>query len=186
MSHILPKNERQLLLQASEGSEEAFTALFHAYRDKLYVFIYKLSGSKEIAEDVVQDVFLKIWQQRGRLNVIDHFNAFVYRMSFNHAINLLKRLSKETLILMEVKQREGSGPSQPDEQLIFHYVQESIAEIIRYLPPQQQAVYRLSREEYLKQEDIAKRLDISISTVQNHMTQALRTIREKLRQRTSD
>lgn len=181
MSNILPENERLLLLQASEGDEEAFARLFRIYRDKLYAFTYTISRSKEIAEDVVQDVFLKIWQQRGRLNTIDNFNAFLFRMSYNHTINLLKRLYKETLVFMEASERNNRSPLLPDEQTIYNILQQSIAEIVSRLPPQQKAVYQLSREQYMKQEDIAKKLHISISTVQNHMTQALRTIREQLR-----
>lgn len=180
MPDILPENERLLLQRASDGDEEAFASLFHAYRDKLFSFIYRLSQSRETAEDVVQDVFLKIWQQRGRLNVIDNFNAFLYRMSYNHTINLLKRSSKETLVLMEASQRQRTAPALPDEQLIYDAIQQYIADVVSHLPPQQKAVYTLSREEHLKQDEIARRLDISLSTVQNHMTQALRTIREKL------
>lgn len=172
-----------LLLQASEGDEEAFASLFHTYRDKLYAFTYSISRSREIAEDVVQDVFLKIWQQRERLNAIDNFNAFLYRMSYNHTINLLKRLYKETLVLVEASERNNPSPLLPDEQMTYRILEQSIAQIVSKLPPQQKAVYQLSREQYMKQEDIGRQLQISISTVQNHMTQALRTIREKLTER---
>lgn len=186
MPSLFPENEKQLLQQASEGDEEAFAQIFNAYSHKLYAFIYRLAGSKELAEDVVQDVFLKLWQQRGMLNIVDNFNAFLYRMSYNHAINLLKRLSKETLILMEARQHNSNEPLPPDEQMIFNRVQQYIAKIVNDLPPQQKTVYQLSREQNLTQEGIARRMDISISTVQNHMTQALRKIKESLAKRWSD
>ena len=104
-------------------------------------------------------------------------------MSYNHTINLLKRLYKETLVFVEASERNNPSPLLPDEQMTYRILEQSIAQIVSKLPPQQKAVYQLSREQYMKQEDIGRQLQISISTVQNHMTQALRTIREKLTER---
>lgn len=102
MPDILSDHEKLLLKQIAEGNEQAFAQVFHAYRDKLFAFIFRLSGSRAIAEDVVQDIFLKIWLQREELSTIEYFNAFVFRMAQNHTINLLRRLSKETLMLHNV------------------------------------------------------------------------------------
>jgi RNA polymerase sigma-70 factor (ECF subfamily) len=178
---ILLENEKLLLKQVVSGNEEAFAKLFHAYRDKLFSFMYRISGSKEIAEDIVQDVFLKIWLQRENLLNIENFNAFLFRMSQNHVINQLRRRSKETLILLE-KQKSGYAiPSTADEQMHYKNIRQLLEKIIEELPTQQKTVYLLSREQSLKQEEIATQMNISVSTVKNHMTQALKTIREKLR-----
>ncbi len=180
LSHILPKNEKMLLKQAAEGDERAFEQLFHAFRDRLYGFIFRVTDSKEIAEDILQDVFLKIWIHREKLTAVDNFNAYLFRMSQNHAINHLRRLSKETLVLLETRQRNDVQNPAADEQLVCKNMQQLVKEIVDGLPSQQKAVYLLSREQNLKQEEIARRLHISISTVKNHMTHALHTIRERL------
>lgn len=180
MPLILSENEKLLLKQIAEGNEEAFAQLFHAYRDKLFSFIYKISGSKEIAEDILQDVFLKIWIQRETLVEIDHFNAFLYKISQNHTLNQLKRMSKETLILTKTFVQQDKASPAADEQLTFNNIRKQLNEIVAQLPPQQKAVYQLSREQNLKQDQIAQKLNISISTVQNHLTRALKTIREKM------
>lgn len=181
MSAFLPENEKLLLEQISEDNEEAFSQIFHAYKDKLYAFIYRITASKELSSDIVQDTFLKIWEVRGKLFSIDNFNAYLFRMAQNQAINQLRRMARETLILMERQKENNFSSETPEEELRYKNISAYIREIVNSLPPQQKIVYCLSREQNLKQEDIAQQLHISVSTVQNHMTQALKTIRERLR-----
>lgn len=182
MSSGLLTNETQLIAQVIKGDEKAFGTLFHAYRDKLYSFVLRIAGSREIAEDIVQDVFLKIWTVRDRLEGIDNFNAFLFRMSLNHAINHLRKMARETIALGQAGAWAHAGISGSDDPVTLHDIRLSLREIVAKLPPQQKAVYQLSREENLRQDEIARRLDISISTVKNHMTQALKTIQQGLRQ----
>jgi RNA polymerase sigma-70 factor (ECF subfamily) len=182
LSSGLLKNEAQLIAQVIKGDEKAFGSLFHAYRDKLYSFVLRIAGSREIAEDIVQDVFLKIWTLRDRLAGIDNFNAFLFRMSQNHAINHLRKMARETIALGQAGSWAHAGISGSDDPLTFRDIRHSLREIVATLPPQQKAVYQLSREENLRQDEIARRLHISVSTVKNHMTQALKTIQQGLRQ----
>lgn len=179
---ILPEEERLLLAQISEDDEEAFARLFHAYRDKLYSFTYRVTESKELSSDIVQDVFLKIWEQRGRLFAIENFNAYLFRMAQNHAINQLRRMAKGSLLMMQRQPGDNFGSPMPDEELRYKMIQQRLQQIVRDLPPQQKTVYQLAREQNLRQEEIARQLNISVSTAQNHMTLALRTIREQLQQ----
>lgn len=180
MPPILPEAEKLLLKQIAQGNEEAFAELFHAYKDKLYAFIYRISHSKETAEDALQDVFLKIWMARSQLVEVGNFSAFLFQIAKNHAINQLRRMTKETIILMEKKRNNQINTPAPDQQLIYKNVCQALNDIVKNLPPQQKAVYRLSKEDHLKHDEIAKQLAISPSTVKNHMTQALRTIRSNL------
>lgn len=183
MTSLLPDTlEKELLERTRAGDGEAFGQLFHAYRDKLYGFICKLSASREIAEDVVQDVFLRIWLMRGELREITHFNAFLFRMARNHAINQLMRRTRELRLLRE-RLPEPSSPYQAaDEALSYHTIHRSIEEIVSRLPARQKRVYELSRDQHLKQGEIADLLHISPSTVKNHLTQALRRIQHGLEQ----
>lgn len=180
MSNQSTYHEKELLLQIAGGDEFAFGNLFHAWRDKLYFFLLKITSSPETAEDLLQDVFVKLWVNRESLASIDNFSAYLYRVSQNHAINGLRRMSMETLILSDLRREAVKGGQPADEVLLLKQMQEKLQQIINCLPPQQRAVYTLSREKGLKQDEIARHLDISISTVKNHMTQALRTIRHEL------
>ena len=104
MEYTQPYNEKELLLQLANGSEKAFTAIFYHYRGKLYHYIFTITSSREMAEDTVHDVFLKIWNARQKLASIENMNAYLYRVCHNEAISGLRRMAKETLILAELQQ----------------------------------------------------------------------------------
>jgi RNA polymerase sigma-19 factor, ECF subfamily len=175
-------NERELLSRIAAGDEAAFGELFHHWRDKLYFFILRITDSPEMAEDVFQDVFVKLWINRNALITIQHFDAYLYTMTHHHAISGMRRMARETLILAELRKSETvSGPA-VDETVFQRELTGKLQAILRKLPTQQRLVYTMTRDQGLKQEEIAKRLKISASTVKNHMTRALHTIREELRQ----
>lgn len=172
-----PINGNELIIRVVQGDEIAFEQLFRQYKNKLYSFIFHLSGSATIAEDVLQDVFLKIWRDRTQLTGIDNFNAYLYRMAQNTAINVLRRQSREALLLNEVQRLAPEGV-QGHELLAAKEVQAALQQAINNLPPQQRKVYQLGQEQGLTYEQIAGALGISSSTVRNHMVQALKAIRE--------
>jgi RNA polymerase sigma-70 factor (family 1) len=161
--------------RTAAGDAIAFAALFHLHRNKLYSFIFRMSGSVQQAEDVVQDVFLKIWTDRERLLDITDFSAYLFRMSHNHCLNLLKRKAKEAAIL--------SGISYPsaamDEQVLYRETEKQLLHAIDELPAQQKLVFTLSREQGLSQQEISEQLHITVPTVKSHMTQALRFLRQR-------
>jgi RNA polymerase sigma-70 factor (ECF subfamily) len=171
--------EAEWLGQLANHDENAFAHLFHAYRNKLYSFILHLSGSSALAEDILQEVFLKIWRDRTRLTGIDNFNAYLFRMAQNQAINVLRRQSREAQILAEIKRISAEGVH-GDDILSAKEVQTLLHKALNNLPPQQRRVYELGRDQGLKYESIAAEMNISVSTVRNHMVQALKSIREYL------
>lgn len=173
-------NEKNLLLQVSEGNETAFRQLFDTYRDKLYSYIFKITESKEAAEDTVHDVFLKIWIQRDRLPEIQNLSAYLYRMAHNQAYNGLRRMAKETLVMAELERGAGFEESDPNDKLVRKEVRQFIHDAVNKLTPQQREVFKMSREEGLKQEEIAQRLNISILTVKKHLTDGLNTLRKEI------
>lgn len=170
-------NGNELIMRVVQGDEIAFAQLFRQYKNKLYSFIFHLSGSATIAEDVLQDVFLKVWRDRDQLTGIDNFNAYLYRMAQNTAINVLRRQSREALLLNEVQRLAPEGVH-GDELLAAKEVRTALQQAINNLPPQQRKVYQLGKEQGLTYEQIAGSLGITPSTVRNHMVQALKAIRE--------
>jgi RNA polymerase sigma-70 factor (ECF subfamily) len=176
----LQYNEKDLLMQVSEGNELAFRQLFNTYRGKLYSYILRITESKEIAEDTVHDVFLKIWINKESLPEILNLNAYLYRMAHNHAYNGFRRMAKETLVMAELERQAGYETSDPNDKLIRKEVRKFIHDAVNKLTPQQKEVFRMSREEGLKQEEIAQRLNISIFTVKKHLTDALNYLRKEI------
>lgn len=172
-------NENELLLKIAEGDQTAFKDLFHSWRDKLYFFILRITHSPATAEDILQDVFLKIWTNRATLSSIRHFDAYIYQMSRNQAITGMRRMAQETLILAELKK----APEPAEEDTVAHReLNNKFQAILHKLPTQQRLVYTLTHLQGLKHEEVAQQLKISSSTVKNHMTRALYTIRQELLQ----
>ncbi len=180
MNRLFANREKILLRQLATGNERAFEKLFHIWKDKLYFFILRIVNTPENAEDIVQEIFTKLWQDRDKLIQIEHFSAYLFQMAKNQAISGMRRMAHETLILSELKKNATVAGLPVDETFLQKQLQEKLQEIVNNLPSRQNEVYTLSREQGLKQDEIARRLGISISTVQNHMTEALRTIRRQL------
>ena len=180
MPENLQYNEKDLLMQVSEGNELAFRQLFNTYRGKLYSYILRITESKEVAEDTVHDVFLKIWINKESLPEILNLNAYLFRMAHNHAYNGFRRMAKETLVMAELERQAGYETSDPNDKLIRKEVRKFIHDAVNKLTPQQKEVFRMSREEGLKQEEIAQRLNISIFTVKKHLTDALNYLRKEI------
>lgn len=163
----------------SRGDEHAFHLLFDAYQKKLFSYIFRITESREMAQDTVQDIFLKIWSVRAKLPGIDNISAYLHRMARNYAHDGFKKLAKEALVLSELK-RQYAETNHPGQQLVSKEVREYILRLIDQLTPQQRKIYLLSREDGLKHEEIARQLNISVSTVKKHMQDALRFLRGEI------
>lgn len=181
MQHTQPYDEKALLQQLAKGSEEAFTAIFHHYKGRLYHYIFTITSSRETAEDTVHDVFLKIWNHRKKLANIENMSAYLYRACHNQAISGLRRMAKETLILAELQHEDI--PLLPDvDPASQREIRNSIQEAVNKLSPQQRKIFLLSRQHGLKHKQIAEQLGVSIHTIKTHLGQALRFLREEVGQ----
>ena len=181
MEYTQPYNEKELLLQLANGSEKAFTAIFYHYRGKLYHYIFTITSSREMAEDTVHDVFLKIWNARQKLASIENMNAYLYRVCHNEAISGLRRMAKETLILAELQQESMLFLTDVDP-ASQREIRASIQQAVNKLSPQQRKIFLLSRQDGLKHKQIAEQLGVSINTIKTHLGQALRFLREEVGQ----
>lgn len=133
-----------------------------------------------MTEDVIQDVFLKLWKNREQLADVEQFGGYIYRMAQHHVLNAFRRMAKEALIMAELTRTTEAASADAGEQLRIREVREKLQYALDHLPPKQKLVYTLSREQGLKHEEIARQLNISPSTVNNHMIAALRSIRQQL------
>ena len=174
-------DENELLEQASSGNEEAFATLFHAYKNKLYGYLFRLTNSNEITEDLIQDIFLKLWKDKSELSSIAQFDSYLFRMAKNQAINAFKSIARETLLYAEYIQTQNIENNTTDNTVQFNETQRILNQIVETLPPQQKLVFQLSREKQLKHDEIAQLLNLSPNTVKNHLIQALNTIKSQLK-----
>jgi RNA polymerase sigma-70 factor (ECF subfamily) len=168
-----------LLNRLASGDENAFRKIFEQFSPKVYLYALKLTRSRIIAEEIVQDVFLKIWDARSQLNVIAHFPSYLYVVTRNRCFNALKRLATEERVKNTIIKTHTHSHTDTEEAVIYKDYQHHLHEIVDQLPPQQKMVYSLCHGEGLKYEEAAERMKISRFTVKTHMQQALRTIKSQ-------
>lgn len=175
--------EKFLLQEVAGGSEAAFRTLFDSWRDKLYSFCYGLCGSEDHSADVVQETFIKIWRGRQMLASVDNFQAYLFQAARHHVIDQLRKLARESAVFAEL---QSAPAATPEEELFRKELRQLLEQIIGQLPQRQQQIYRMHRQDGLAHDEIARRLGLSVSTVQNHMFRALENIRVQLSVRFPD
>lgn len=181
MSKLTREKEQELLGRLLLDDEEAFTSLFNSYRNKLYGFVFGITGSSEIAKDIVQDVFLKIWNRRHSAHEVENFNALVYRIAKNAAIDQLKRVSRESTALSGLRLLSDEYMSNdPFEDMKATEIQLKYECALKKLPKQQRMVYELRHLEGEEYDEIAKKLNLSVATIRSHFRNALNTLKASI------
>ncbi|WP_164735541.1 RNA polymerase sigma-70 factor [Pseudoflavitalea rhizosphaerae] len=169
--------EQDLLKRIAEGDEAAFRELYDRSWNRLYSFALSWLKSGIQAEDIVQDIFLKLWIRRTELHAIKNADNYLFILCRNAVLNLMEK--------NVVRQKNGEAiassqesPLMPDAALQLKEMKTTINQLIEKLPTQQRLIYKMSREEGLTHEEIAQRLGILKETVKNHMVRALNTLRK--------
>jgi RNA polymerase sigma-70 factor (ECF subfamily) len=173
-------NENELLLLVAEGDEKAFRQLFDHYWNKIYSVALTLTKSTALSEEIVQDVFLKIWLKREQLPSVEKFDGFLFTVAKNHIYNELRKKTMEQPFVEHLEQHFLESSALPEQIMVLKETKQLIDKAVQQLPDQQRAVFELSRNEGLDYTTIADQLGISRSTVKNHMTKALQFLRQYL------
>lgn len=175
------KNDSDLIIKVAQGDERAFGELYETYHQKLGSYIFRITESRELAEEVVQDVFLKIWQNRETLAPISNFNSYLFVISKNHALNCLKKLIKDKQYQTSLSDNDAVAdiPDETEPNPFYSILDEAIDA----LPPQQKKVYLLSRHKRMKYAEIATALDLSHETVKKYLKLATLTISNYIKAR---
>ena len=171
-------DEKDMLLHVAGGDEDAFERLFSLHHQQLGMYIYRLTNSMELAEEVVQDVFLKIWMNRADLEEVKNFKAYLFVISKNYALNCLRKVAKEYARYAQWDESVVNAMAEEigSEQKYYHLLDEAIDS----LPTQQKKVYLLSKHERLKYSEISENLDISKETVKKYLKIAVASIKSHI------
>jgi RNA polymerase sigma-70 factor (ECF subfamily) len=172
--------ENEILHQIAKGDESAFRLLFDEHWQNIYGVAYMLTKSAPMAEDMVQEIFMKLWIKREQFPEVENFRNYLFITARNHIFNELKRRSADILFTDHLSEYFLDIKETPEKKLLQKEAEQIIGEIIERLPQQQKMIYRLSREEGLSRNEMAERLGIAPNTVRNHLTRALEMIRHEL------
>lgn len=174
--------EKEWLRQIAASDQKAFNALFASYRDRLFAYLFKITKSRETSEEIVLDVFLKIWMGRTILEEINNIEAFLFRVARNKAVDFLRLTQKSKLQQLELWDRiqELASSDQADFKTLLAETNAQFERVVNKLSPQRKRVFQLSHEQDLNFDQIAKRLNLSRYTVRNHLAASLEFIRAHL------
>jgi len=180
--------EKEIIDKIQEGNSKAFDFLFTSYYSSLCNYARDLVKSTEIAEEVVQDVFFKLWVKRSVLSIQTSLKAYLYRMVHNHCLNYirdhttqktLKTLSFEDLqtrlAIFDIESRDSVL-----DDLLSEQIEIDLNKAINALPEQCKKIFYLCRFEGLSYPEIAEKLDISVSTVKTQMLRAIEKLKDIL------
>ncbi|WP_276483027.1 RNA polymerase sigma factor [Paraflavitalea pollutisoli] len=171
-------NEKWLFAQIADGDEAAFRQLFQAYLPSLYPMIAQVTKSGPVAEDIIQETFLRLWMHRDRLTTIEHPRAWILRIAYFQAFTWLRDQSIHQKAITRL--RPGDQDADTEQQLAFRQTEALIRQAVAQLPGQQKKAYSLSRDSGLKNAEIARKMGLSEQSVKNTLVRALKFIREYL------
>jgi RNA polymerase sigma-70 factor (ECF subfamily) len=171
-------NENELLLQVAAGNERAFQVLFDHYWENIYAVSLAFTKSAELSEEIVQDVFIKIWLKRDQLSTVNKFDGYLFTVARNHIYNTLRKKVPEQPFFDHMAGYFVDTAAVPGEEMIMEETKQLIDKAVHQLPAQQRAVFELSRYQGLDHAAIGKELGISKLTVKSHLTKALKSVRE--------
>jgi RNA polymerase sigma-70 factor (family 1) len=180
MESIAHSTDEFLVERLSQSDRQAFEEIYLKYWEKLYSSVYKRVRNGEVAEEIVQDFFVYLWEKRNALVIHTSFEAYIHTAVRYQVLNYLqKELTrnnyKSTLITAERYSNDTL------DQVYLNELNKIIEHEIGQLPDKCQHVFRLSRQENLTIKEIAERLSISTKTVENHLTKALKILRINLK-----
>ncbi|MCC9065344.1 RNA polymerase sigma-70 factor [Flavobacterium piscisymbiosum] len=162
------------------GNEAAFEKIFKMYFKNLHAFAYTFMKDTDIAEEIVQNVFFRIWEKKDQLQIDDSLKAYLYRSVHNESLNHIKHLKVKNSFQLQYSDHMESSDPDASSNMMASELENDIQKAINELPQQCRTIFQMSRFEQLKYQQIADQLNISIKTVENQMGKALRVLRTKL------
>ncbi len=170
--------EHELLVRIADGDEHAFSILFRDWSPRLMAYIFKVTRSRQVSEEIVQDVFTKIWQHRDCLNTINNFQHYLFVIARNHALNELEKIAAYWKLQRNFAHEQKTGTLSEESP-----VEDILENALHKLSPRQREIWLLNRRERYTYEEIADRLGISRETVKSHLKTATQSVTQLLNSR---
>jgi len=177
-NQVQPDNK--IIKRFKEGDAEAFDAIYHNYSKKMFHFALGLVKDEDISKDLVQEVFVNLWEKRGQVDLNLNFDNYIFTIAYNSVRKYFRKKSIETKVIDHLVKNSPEIIESVDGTVIYNELLELASKTIENLPPKRKIVYKLSRQEGMKIKEIASKLNISTRTAENHLAKALKYLKEEL------
>jgi RNA polymerase sigma-70 factor, ECF subfamily len=175
------KSNKELLLLLQKGDRVAFYNLYERYSKRLYGFVLQYVKVDTDAEEIVQEVFIKIWGKRKTIDVYSSFESFLFTIAYNATMSLLRKRVTENKYLAYLQSiQQVNETTEQTAELYFNELNEKLKSLLNELTPRQNEIFLLSREEGLTHEQISQKLHISVNTVKKHISNTLSFLKTHL------
>ncbi|MFV0270528.1 MAG: RNA polymerase sigma-70 factor [Macellibacteroides fermentans] len=180
--NVNAKSDKELVSLLIKGDESAFCDLYVRYKDRLWVFSFSLLKSEDETNDIVQEVFINLWESRVFLNSELSFSSFLFTIARNRILNYFRDIDIEARIKNKILVQSEPFEDKVESEIVYEEYVVILKKAIENLPPQRKRIFNLSRIDHFTHKEIAEQLDISVYTVQEHISESLRFIRKYLTQ----
>lgn len=173
-------NEKDLILLLAEGNEAAFEKLYRLYSEPLLSYLIRLIKLEDVACELLQDVFIKVWNNRQHIDVDRSFRSYLFRIAENLAYDFFRKAARDIKLQTALINNAGINYSSIEESIYIKERNELLKSAIDTLPSKRRQVFQLVKIEERSYEEVSKLLDISASTINDHIVKATKSIRENL------
>jgi RNA polymerase sigma-70 factor (family 1) len=173
--------DNELVVSLQKGDVEAFDLIYAKYSGKLYAFGLKYLRSKEEAEELVQSVFLKLWENHKNLRKELSFKSYLFTIAYNDICKLFRKRNYKQRFISETIYENSQLSSESEEELDYKSLLERVQKIIEKLPERQKSIFVKSRQEGKSSKEIAEEVGLTSGTVDNYISESLKFIRIRLR-----
>lgn len=175
-----PLQEKEAVSKLKEGDTSAFNLLFFAYENRLFSYASSLLPEKKDAEEIVQEVFYRVWKNRAQLDEEKSFKSFLFTISKNLIYNMLAKKATQTAYHQYQICFLESSHRQLEDLQNYYELTSIVQQVANTMSHKRKQVFVMSRFQGMTNKEIADHLEISLSTVENHINKALKTVREQL------
>ncbi len=177
---ISSNKEKVWVAALKEGDQLAFKNLFEEYARRIFVFANGYLKSNQEAEEVVQEVFIKVWNVRNSINTNLSFKSYLFKITYNHVREIFLKKGRENSYKHELIDFSIDFDNRTEERIDYHSLLELVEKLIDQLPPRQKEIIILKRKKGLPVKEIASILEISPRTVEKHLSEALKSLKQGL------
>ncbi len=169
--------ESKIIIELKKSNAKALKKLHSIYSKKIFYFIYSYTRSTEITEELVQDVFLKLWNKRKSLKELSSLNNYIYTIAKNLTIDFLRKKKNAIIIPIDSVEEEVVTKNSGETKIAFLEKKALIYKAITRLSPRKKEVFKMQRFEKLTYKAISEKLEISVSAVEKNMSSALKELK---------
>ena len=173
-------NEKELLMLLKQGDDHAFEEIYHLHSGRLYSNLLKLVKSEELAMDLLQDLYIKLWNNRANIDVDKSIGAYLFSIAKNLAIDFFRRAARESNLQNHLITVGTELYNHVDDAFFHKETSEILAKAIEALPPQQQKIFNLCKMEGRSYDEAASIMGISPVTVGNQLVKAVKSVRSAM------